>query len=310
MARRRRGRPIDGWINLDKPLGLTSTQALGRLKSIVQPQKAGHAGTLDPMADGVLPVALGQATKTVGYMQDREKRYSFTIRWGIRTDTDDAEGEAIATSPHRPEAEALHAALPAFLGTISQIPPRVSALKIDGERAYDLARDGVAFEHEAREVDVFELSVLDIPDPDHATLALRCGKGFYVRALARDLARVLGTEGHVAKLTREAVGPFTRAGAVTLEALEAAEDSLDFLLPVDAVLDDIPAVRLTEMEAFRLRQGQPVGFLKRQDRERLASLREGCGADGIVRATEGTRLVALARLEGAEIRPVRIFNPA
>lgn len=308
MGRRKRGAIIDGWINLDKPVGLTSTEALGKLKRILDPRKAGHAGTLDPLARGVLPVALGEATKTIPWLQDRLKTYDFTVRWGIATTTDDAEGEPVATADHRPDAEAIRAALPRFIGEIEQTPPIYSAIKVDGARAYDLARAGEAVALKPRLVEVDDLQLADIIDADHARFEITSGKGFYVRALARDLAEALGTRGHVVALTRTGVGGFSLDDSVTLEELSAGDDPLTALLPVDAALDDIPAVRLSEQEAHRLQQGQPVGLLKRSDLERLAAMRAEAGPDGLVRVTAAGRFIALACLEGAELKPVRIFN--
>ena len=233
--RKRKGRAITGWICLDKAAGQTSTQAVAAVKRLYGAAKAGHAGTLDPLATGALPIALGDATKTVPFVQDGRKVYRFTIRWGIETDTDDAEGTAVATSDDRPDRDAIEAILPDFTGEIMQRPPTYSAIKIDGERAYDLAREGAAVEPEERPVAIHRLTVVEVPDRDHAVLDAECGKGTYVRALARDLGRKLGCYGHVVALRREVVGPFDGEAMVSLEQLTEARDegghaALDALL--------------------------------------------------------------------------------
>src|SRR5580704_15810917 len=214
-------RDIHGWLVLDKPVGMTSTHAVSVIKHLFAARRAGHAGTLDPLASGCLPIALGEATKTVPFVMDGRKIYQFTVRWGEERDTDDAEGRVVESSPARPTAEAIGALLPRFSGTIQQVPPRYSALKIEGERAYDLAREGKVVELAARPVDIHRLEIVATPDPDHTVLAAECGKGTYVRALARDLGRELNCFGHVVALRRTAVGSFTQDCAVTLEALQA-----------------------------------------------------------------------------------------
>src|SRR5690348_712167 len=208
---KRQKRDIHGWLVLDKPVGMTSTHAVSVIKHLFAARRAGHAGTLDPLASGCLPIALGEATKTVPFVFDGRKTYRFTIRWGEERDTDDAEGRVAATSAIRPDAAAIRAQLPRFTGTIEQVPPRFSAIKIDGERAYDLARDGEAVELKPRTVEIYRLELLETPDPDHAVLAAECGKGTYVRSLARDLGRALGALGHVSALRRDRVGPFGEA---------------------------------------------------------------------------------------------------
>ncbi|MCC6981920.1 MAG: tRNA pseudouridine(55) synthase TruB, partial [Bauldia sp.] len=220
--RRKKGRPVSGWLPLDKPEGVTSTRILSEVKRLFDAQKAGHAGTLDPLASGMLPIAFGEATKTVSYVMDGRKIYRFAVRWGVQTDTDDTEGHAIAHSDVRPTPEAILAALPEFTGTIVQVPPAFSALKIDGERAYDLAREGEAVVLEPREVEIHRLTLVDVPDADHAVFEAECGKGTYVRAVARDLGRRLGTLGHVTALRRLLVGPFGEADMVTIDQLRAA----------------------------------------------------------------------------------------
>ena len=312
MARKRRGRPVHGWLIVDKPEDMTSTEVVSRAKRLLQAAKVGHAGTLDPMATGVLPLAFGEATKTVSYAMDGAKSYRFTVRWGEARDTDDMEGQVTATSPVRPDEDAIARAIPRFLGVIDQVPPAYSAIKVAGERAYDLAREGETVSLAPRPVAVHGLTLVDQPDPDHAVFDAECGKGTYMRALARDLARALGTLGHLSALRRTRVGPFGLDAAVTLPHLEAlaARGSPDAaLLPVETPLDDIPAVALTESEAHRMRCGQSVALLRRSDRERLASLqRSDAGDDGLVLAMVGTLPVALARLDGVELKPVRVLN--
>src|SRR5438132_5250156 len=219
---KREKRDVHGWLVLDKPVGMTSTHAVSVVKRAFQARRAGHAGTLDPLASGCLPIALGEATKTVPFVMDGRKTYRFTVRWGEERDTDDAEGRVVEVSPARPNAADIRALLPRFTGTIAQVPPRFSAVKIDGERAYDLAREGEVVELEARPVEIHRLELVETPDQDHAVLAAECGKGTYVRALARDMGRLLGCFGHVAALRRTAVGPFTEDVAVGLDALPAA----------------------------------------------------------------------------------------
>ncbi|MDQ3125034.1 MAG: tRNA pseudouridine(55) synthase TruB, partial [Pseudomonadota bacterium] len=214
MGRRKKGEIVNGWVCLDKPFGMGSTEAVSKVRRLFDAQKAGHAGTLDPLASGILPIALGEATKTVAFMMEAQKVYRFTINWGVSTDSLDREGEIVARSDVRPDVEAVRAALPAFVGEIDQIPPQFSAIKVDGQRAYDLAREGAEFELASRRVMIHEAAVSDSPDADHVELTIRTGKGVYVRSLARDLAVVLGAEGHVSALRRERVGPFSTENAV------------------------------------------------------------------------------------------------
>ncbi|OYX70279.1 MAG: tRNA pseudouridine(55) synthase TruB [Brevundimonas sp. 32-68-21] len=267
MARKKKGDVVDGWVCLDKPFEMGSTEAVSRIRRLFNAQKAGHAGTLDPLASGILPIALGEATKTVPMMMEAQKVYRFTINWGVSTDSVDREGEIIGRSDVRPSVEAVKAALPAFVGEIDQTPPRFSAIKVDGARAYDLARDGVEFELQSRRVTIHSAEVTDAPDADHVELTIRTGKGVYVRSLARDLALALGAEGHVSALRRERVGPFSTENAVTLDSLEemvhrgAASEGL---LPVATALDGIPELAVTDQDAFSLRQGRPIVLLPRQ----------------------------------------------
>src|SRR5579875_2055472 len=260
--RKRKGRPLDGWLIIDKPPGMTSTDVVNRVKRAFQAQKAGHGGTLDPLATGVLPVAFGAATKTVPYIMDGTKLYRFTLRLGEARDTDDADGQVTEEHPHRPDDAALRAALPPFLGDIMQIPPAFSAVKVAGERAYDMAREGRAPELAPRAARVDRFLLVDRPDADHAVFEVQSGKGVYMRSLARDLARAAGTVGHVAALRRLRVGPFLEAHAIPLDSVLRGEDtppaSPDLLLPVATALADIPALALTEVEAGALLHGQPL----------------------------------------------------
>jgi tRNA pseudouridine55 synthase len=301
---RRKGLPVHGWLVLDKPQGMTSTKAVTRVRRLYQAEKAGHAGTLDPLATGVLPIALGEATKTVPFAVEGTKEYRFTIRFGAETDTDDAEGKAVARSEHRPTRAQIEAVLPNFTGEIEQVPPRYSAVRVDGARAYDLARDEEDFALQPRTVSVDRLVLVAHPDQDHCVLEARCGKGTYVRALARDLGRALGTCGHVEALRRTRVGAFGEERAVPLAALEAPAESgghdalLGALEPVETPLGDIPALSLSGSDADRLRRGQAV-FLRGRDAPIL---------EGTVYATSRGRLVALGEVSRGELKPRRIFN--
>ncbi|WP_332698326.1 tRNA pseudouridine(55) synthase TruB [Devosia sp.] len=252
-------RAISGWVVLNKPYDMTSTQAVGKVRWLYGAAKAGHAGTLDPLATGILPIALGEATKAVPQVQDGTKIYRFAIKWGSATTTDDAEGAVVATSDVRPEQAALEAVLPQFTGTILQRPPIFSALKIDGERAYDLARAGEAVELQPREIDVDEIVLVE-HSADRSVLEVTCGKGTYVRSLARDIAEALGTRGHVSMLHRAAVGPFRDEDAVTIDQLEAlGQDERDALLkPVWAGFSDLPEIRLDAQQATAVRHGNAV----------------------------------------------------
>ncbi|MGB0132648.1 tRNA pseudouridine(55) synthase TruB, partial [Dokdonella sp.] len=243
MARRKRGQPVDGWVCLDKPLGLGSTQAVGRVRRLFDAGKAGHAGTLDPLASGILPIALGEATKTVPFMMEARKVYRFTLAWGTSTATLDREGEITGRSDVRPSVSAVADALPAFVGEIDQIPPTYSAIKVDGARAYDLARDGQEVVLAARRVSIHEAAVTASPDADHVEITVLTGKGVYIRSLARDLAAMLGAEAHVSALRRERVGPFSLENAIGLDFLEELvhrSAASEGLLPVATALDDIP----------------------------------------------------------------------
>jgi tRNA pseudouridine55 synthase len=317
VARRKRGRAISGWLVLDKPEGVTATRATGTVRRLFDAQKAGHAGTLDPLASGILPIALGEATKTVPYALDGRKIYRFTAAWGEARETDDREGRVIAESPARPDAAAIRAVLPRFVGVIEQRPPAYSAIKVEGERAYDLARAGGAVELTARSVVVHSLELLGLPDRDHAEFRAVCGKGVYIRSLARDLAVALGTVGHVSALRREGVGPFTLAHAVPLAKLEEMSHSPDpsgavgpavsllaLLRPIETALDDIPALALTGREADRLKQGRPVPVLRSDNRKVVDALAKGAT---LYAMAEG-KPVALLTWDGALAHPLRLFN--
>jgi len=307
MARKRRGRPIHGWIIIDKPLGMTSSTVVGKVRKYLDAAKAGHGGTLDPLASGVLPIALGEATKTMSYVMDGHKTYEFTVTWGEATQTDDCEGEIVERSDHRPSEDAIEAVLGEFSGAIEQVPPVFSAIKVNGQRAYALARADQEVELQPRTVFVENLALIDCPDPDHAAFTLTCGKGTYVRSLGRDLAIRLGTVGHISKLRRTVVGPFSEDVAISLDSLESlghiAPDS-ENLLPIETVLDDIPALALTIEEARRLKQGQAVSILPVASRSPETDVKQG----DIVSAMSEGRLVALAEIIGGEIRPFRVMN--
>ncbi len=306
--RKKDKRDVHGWVVLDKPVGMTSTHAVAVVKRLFSAKRAGHAGTLDPLASGCLPIALGEATKTVPFIMDSRKRYRFTIRWGEERDTDDAEGRVVETSSARPQPDAVRAVLPQFTGSIEQVPPRFSAIKVEGERAYDLARDGQAVTLQSRTVDIGALELVESPDLDHSVLETECGKGTYVRALARDIGRLLGCFGHVSALRRTAVGPFDEAAMIPLEQLAALCDRAaagegnlaDALLPVETALDDIPALAISRADAARLQRGQTV-LLRGRDAPILR---------GTVYVTASGDLVALADVDRGEIVPKRVFNLA
>ena len=305
---RRDKRNVHGWIVLDKTVGMTSTQAVGAIKRLFSCKSAGHAGTLDPLASGCLPIALGEATKTVPFVMDGRKVYRFTVRWGEERDTDDADGKVVATSALRPERAAIEALLPTYTGTISQVPPQYSAIKIAGERAYDLARDGETVELAARPVEIHRLELVNSPDPDHSEFEAECGKGTYVRSLARDMGRALGCHGHIEALRRETVAPFDQNDMISLEQLTvlchraaAGEASLaDAILPVETALDDIPALAVSRADAARLQRGQAV----------LLRGRDAPIFRGTVYVMASGHLVALAEVDRGEIVPKRVFNLA
>jgi tRNA pseudouridine55 synthase len=313
MGRKRKGNAVHGWVVVDKPRGVTSTDVVGLVRRVFEAQKAGHAGTLDPMATGVLAVALGEATKTVPYAMDAEKIYRFTACWGEGRDSDDAEGKVTATSDVRPTQDEIEAVLPRFVGEISQVPPVYSAIKVQGERAYDLARDGETVVLEARTIQIHEARLLDRPDEDHATFEILCGKGAYIRGWVRDIALALGTVGHVSELRRLAVGGFSVEDAISLDKLRSFMHSpaaFEHLRPISTALDGIPALAVTGPDAVRLRSGNPI--LMRANL--FASIVEEAGAlddlQGLTvyLSTAGGEPVALAELAEGELRPFRVFN--
>ncbi|MEY4983543.1 MAG: hypothetical protein RIR62_1809 [Pseudomonadota bacterium] len=300
MARTKKGRAVSGWVVIDKPAGITSTSVVNKVKWAFQAQKAGHAGTLDPAATGLLAVALGEATKTVPYITDALKCYRFMVRLGAATTTDDAEGTILETAAHRPSDADIAAALPAFRGDIQQVPPQFSAVKVDGERAYDLAREGEAMDLAARPLWVESLEIVARPDADHVELEMVCGKGGYVRSIARDLGRALGCLGHVAWLRREWSGPFSCADAVTLDRIEelARTDDIDALLkPLELGLADLPELPATPEGAARLKNGNP-GMVFASDVD--------WGEEAW--ASYQGRAVAVGIYKSGELHPSRVFN--
>lgn len=305
MARRKKGNPIHGWLILDKPLNMTSTQAVGYVRRMFNAQKAGHAGTLDPLATGILPIALGEATKTVPFAVDGEKAYHFTVRWGAETATDDMEGAVTRTSPTRPSQDQIEALLPRFIGEIMQVPPQYSAIKVDGERAYDLARDGENVRLEARPVIIDRLEMIDMPDEQTSIFIAECGRGTYVRAIARDLGRLLGCYGHVISLRRTRVGPFEEARAISVEQIEEAANSEDgggslsqLLAPVESALSDLPELMVSPSDAASLVRGQAI----------LLRGRDAPVMTGPAFATSKGRLIALGELDKGALHPTRVFN--
>ena len=312
MARKKKGDKVDGWINLNKPVGMTSTQALGIVKRVLNAQKAGHAGTLDPLASGILPLALGEATKTVPYVQDSIKTYNFEVTWGEQRTTDDAEGVAIKTSDLRPARTEIEALLPSFHGDISQVPPQFSAIKVDGARAYDLARDGEEFELKTRTVYIELLEIIDY-SKDKTSFRCVCGKGTYVRSLARDMGERLGCYGYISKLERAAVGPFTLDNAISLDIFTGNGDKPtpeQVLLPLQTALDDIPVLALREQEATRLKNGNVLTLLSKPDLDRMSKAGIEWEGNNIVTALTvfDKKAIAIVEVEGPELHPIRIFN--
>jgi tRNA pseudouridine55 synthase len=305
--RKPRGRALDGWLIVDKPAGMTSTDVVNRVRRWFDAQKAGHGGTLDPLATGLLPVAFGAATKTVPYIMDGTKLYRFTLRWGESRDSDDADGAVTGTTEVRPTDAQIEAALPALRGDIMQVPPVFSAIKVAGERAYDMAREGRAPVLEARPARVDRFELVEHIDADHSVFEVQSGKGVYMRSLARDLALACGTLGHIAALRRLRVGPFTETQAIPLDKLVRAEDtpptSPDFLLPVATALADIPALALTEAEAFGLSHGQAISLVDLMGRIPQAANPDG----GLARAMAGSRVIGLCRLQDGWLKPERLM---
>ena len=290
-------RAVDGWLVLDKPVGMTSTHAVSRMRHLLEAKKAGHAGTLDPLASGILPIAFGEATKTVPFVQDGEKTYRFTVKWGEETDSDDADGAVVRRSERRPGADQIVEALPQFVGTIMQVPPSYSAIKVEGERAYDLAREGEAVVLAPRPVTIYRLELIEA-QADSALFEAQCGKGTYVRAIARDLGRLLDCCGHVSALRRTRVGPFHEADAVAPNELEADPQHAPLaLLPLEAGLADVPCVVVDRDGASRLRRGQSL-LLRGRD----------APLGGLAYAACGGVVVAIGSVEEGELVPSRVFN--
>jgi tRNA pseudouridine55 synthase len=308
MARQKRGRKIDGWLILDKPQGITSTQAVNKVKRALDAQKAGHGGTLDPLATGLLPIALGAATKTVPYVMDGTKLYHFTIRFGEARDTDDAEGAVSGTHEYRPIDAEIQAALPAFRGHIMQVPPVFSAIKVDGERAYDLARAGAAPELAARPAQVDRFELIGRPDADTAEFEVASGKGVYMRSLARDLAQACGTLGHIVVLRRLRVGPFVENMAVPMDMiLDTAHTPAtlaELVRPIETALDDIPALALTASEVHALSNGQAISLV-----DLMGRIPDGADPDeGLVRVLAAGRVLALGRLSDGWLKSERLIQ--
>jgi tRNA pseudouridine55 synthase len=314
MGRRKKGLDVDGWLVLDKPEDVTSTDAVAAVRRIFNANKAGHAGTLDPLASGILPIALGEATKTVPWLVEADKSYDFTIRWGVSTTTQDREGEVVAESPVRPVPGAIADALVRFIGEIDQTPPAFSAIKIDGERAYDLARAGETVELKPRRVVLYEATLISA-EGDFASIRVHCGKGFYIRALVRDLAAALGAEGHVAALRRTAVGPFTEARSIGLDALKDLshkDAASERLMPVETALAGIPALAINGEDAFKLKQGRPIVLLphvveglKGQFRPRTIAGQDASRA--AVALFQGVA-IALGDVRAGKFSPTRVFH--
>ena len=299
--RKKKGRPISGWLILDKPVGIGSTQCVGKIRWLYQAAKAGHAGTLDPLASGMLPLALGEATRTVPYIMDGEKTYRFTVTWGAQTNTDDLEGEIINTSDKRPDRDAIMALLPKYRGQIEQVPPKFSAVKIDGERAYKIARDGEEVEIKPRSIEVFALELIDATR-DIAIFEIRCGKGTYVRSLARDMGIDLGCFGHITELRRTAVGPFISEDMVELDKLSGLEGDLDALdeelFTTGTALDDLIEIQVTKEQVHRLRLGNKIVL---RGRDTIIQADEAF-------ATSSDELVAIGEVDRGQFKPKRVFR--
>jgi tRNA pseudouridine55 synthase len=298
MARKRKGDKVDGWLVIDKPLGITSAKVVASIKRVTNAQKVGHGGTLDPLASGILPIGLGEATKTMPYIVDATKGYDFTVQWGSETDSLDSEGTIIHENGTIPEPSAIEAVLCEFIGTISQTPPAYSAIKIDGKRAYALAREGKDVEIKPRDIEIQSLSIISSDNKtNETTFRVQCGKGTYVRSLARDLAYKLGTYGYVTMLRRTKVGPFTLDHSISLEKLNDLSHSaraVDYVLPIMTALDDIPAVAVTEKEADDIRFGR--------------SIQHSTAKQGTIVLIVNDTPLAMAHSEEGHIRPLRVFN--
>ena len=334
MARKKKGIPVHGWINLNKPVGVTSTQVVGKIRRALNAQKVGHGGTLDPLASGVLPIALGEATKTVNYIQEAAKTYHFTVTWGIQRTTDDSEGDILQTSDKRPTQKEIEKLLPQFIGDIDQTPPQFSAVKIDGARAYDLAREGEQVEIKSRRVHIESFKIIPPLPPrprgggcdsnrggetplQQTTFKCICGKGTYIRSLARDMGQILGCYGYVSALIRTKVGAMALENAISLDIFEQMIDNPDqekdlssIVLPLRSVLDDIPVLALKDKEAICLKNGNAISLLSKPDLARLEALGIDWRSDDIATAlaTYDDRALAMIEVNGARIQPTRVFN--
>lgn len=305
--RKRKGDPVHGWLNLSKPADITSTQCVGLLKRLYNAQKVGHGGTLDPLADGVLPIAFGEATKTSQWAMDGDKEYVFTIAWGVSTDSQDAEGAEISRSELRPSQAGIENWLSDYKGIVEQVPPKFSAIKVDGKRAYDLARDGAQFELKSRMVEVHSAKLHDMPDQNTSTIHIHCGKGFYVRALARDLAFDLGCDGHITRLTRTRVGSMRLEEAIPLEVLESIENKtelLDYLTPLQSVLDGVPKLQISSGDAQTIRHGQAIVLLPHV----VEKFREESRQNRFAIALDEDRAVALGEVRAGRFQPSKVFQ--
>lgn len=308
--RKRKGDPVNGWLNLFKPVDVTSTQAVGILKRRFNAQKVGHGGTLDPLADGILPIAFGEATKTVQWAMDASKEYVFTIEWGTSTASQDAEGDITATSDARPTRKQVEEALKAYVGPIEQVPPKFSAIRVNGQRAYDLAREGETFELTSREVMVYDANVIGMPDADHTVIHVTSGKGFYVRAIARDLAFDLGCEGHISQLRRTRVGVFGANTAIPLSRIEEAESPEELralLQPVQTVLDDIPQIDISRNEAKDIRQGRAIVLLPYLVEQWKEARNQDDPDDRTTVAVCEGHAVAMGDVRAGRFEPMRVF---
>ncbi len=307
MGKKRKGDNVNGWVIVDKPVGIGSTTVVSIVKRLFNAQKAGHAGTLDPAASGVLPVALGEATKTIPYVADGAKTYRFAVRWGASTTTDDAEGDVTAVSEVRPSKEDILKIIPEFIGEIEQVPPKYSAVHVNGKRAYDLARENAEIELKPRRIRIDALRLTEVSDKDVAVFEVDCGKGTYVRSLARDMAEKLGCLGHVCMLRRTRCGKFYAENAFSLEYLKAlghiSKESNEFL-PVETVLDDIPALAVTEAEARLLSNGGFLPFVSECVEPQGVSI----SAETVFQAKSNGRLTALVRVRDGFVRPVRVIT--
>ncbi|OUW57237.1 MAG: tRNA pseudouridine(55) synthase TruB [Alphaproteobacteria bacterium TMED199] len=302
---------ISGWIILDKKSGITSRQAISKISKIFKFNKIGHGGTLDPLATGVLPIAVGEATKLISFIQNKKKKYSFTIRWGEATDTDDSEGKIIKKSNSRPNKEEIQNALISFIGKIQQIPPNFSAIKIDGERSYNLARKNISVRHKPRQIEVHEFTLKKILNIDTAEFEVICGKGTYIRSLARDLAEKLNTKGHIIKLRRHFVGNFNEKDKIFIDFSEEIIHSPTFLekiIPIEKVLDDIPALFLTKTEAMKLRQGQKIRLNSLNFKKNFIKEHPNYQEFETVYTVNDKKLVALIEIDDGLVKPKRIIN--